>query len=164
MKLLEDFFGRRINDEEYGEILNFISTFIRFKTDSLAKKINQYINIKTNYKSMGINEVIRTAYEKEVQKKDRIIAKKEEALSKKDEALSKKDEALSKEREALLKKDEALSKEREALLKKDEALLKKDEDTVVRSYKNGISIPLIVNITNLTTKEVKAILKKAKLI
>jgi hypothetical protein len=92
---------------------------------------------------MGINEVIRTAYEKEVQKKDRIIAKKEEALSK--------------EREALLKKDEALLKEREALLKK-------DEDTVVRSYKNGISIPLIVNITNLTTKEVKAILKKAKLI
>ncbi|MFM2392818.1 MAG: hypothetical protein RLZZ546_800, partial [Bacteroidota bacterium] len=131
MKLLEDFFGRRINDEEYGEILNFISTFIRFKTDSLAKKINQYINIKTNYKSMGINEVIRTAYEKEVQKKVRIIAKK--------------DEALSKEREALLKKEEAL-------LKKDEALLKKDEDTVVRSYKNGISIPLIVNITNLTTK------------
>jgi hypothetical protein len=136
MKLVQNFFGRKVNHEEYGEILNFITTFIRLKNSILTEEINSFIYKKSNSKSMGITEVIRTAYEKEVQKKDRIIAKKVEAL---------------------LKKEEALLKEREALAKKDEAL-------VLRSYKNGISIQLIENITNLSSKEVKTILKRAKLI
>jgi hypothetical protein len=62
MKLLENFFGRKVNHEEYGEILNFITTFIRLKNTVYTEKVNQYNDTKLNSKSMGIKEVIRTAY------------------------------------------------------------------------------------------------------
>jgi hypothetical protein len=119
--------------------LNFISFFIRLKEDEFEKEYNDKLNLKINDKHMGVNEVIKEAFNKELEKKDRIIAKKDKALIAKDEALSAKDEALS---------------------AKDEALTAKDEKIVVRSFKSGIDIKMIVNITNLTTKEVKSILKK----
>ncbi len=149
IKILENFLKRKPTQKEYQRMMNFILMFVRLN-NNFNQEIDKFVIKKANSKNMGISELIKTAYEKEVKKRDTIIARTEQDLLKKDEAL--------------LKKDEALLKKDEDLLKKDEALLKKDEETVCRSYKNGIDIPMIANITNLSKKEVKAILKKALLI
>ncbi len=62
------------------------------------------------------------------------------------------------------KRDRIISKKDKALLEKEEALLEKEESMVINSYRNGISIALIANITNLPLKRVRSILKKNKLI
>ncbi len=133
--IFEDFFGRKLSNKEYYQLLNFISIFIRLSKE-LEEESDNFIIKRTNSKNMGLSELFAKTIEKV--KKD--------------------------SEKALLKERDALLKERDALLKKDEALSKKDESTVVNAFQNGISIPLIVNITNLTTKEVKAILKKNGLI
>ncbi len=133
--ILENFLKRKPTQKEYQGMMNFILMFVRLNND-LSQEIDSFVTTKLKSNNMGISELIKTAYEKEVKKRDKIIAKNEEALLKKEEAL----------------------------LKEKEALMKKDDETVCRSFKNGIEIHMIVNITNLSTKEVKAILKKAKLI